>query len=69
MTSYPDIWGIARLHLGPEDVLVLKNAEIEVDQELAHQIRSNLRRETGKPDLPVLILGRDWDLSVVEAVQ
>lgn len=62
----PDIHEAKRLVLHEGDILVLKNCEIEIDRQQADDIKRNIRQAMGKPDFPVVVLGRDWDLEVVE---
>lgn len=64
--NLPDIHDVARLRLNPGDILVLSNAEVEISQDQANGMKARIREVTGRPDLPVVVLGRDWSLSVVE---
>jgi hypothetical protein len=61
----PEIHEAARLRLEPGDILVLRNNEIEIDQQQMADIKAHVRAVLGLPNLPVLVLGRDWDVEAV----
>lgn len=62
----PEIHEAERLQLNPGDALVVRNTEIEIDQYQADEIARAVRNVLGKPDLPVLVFGRDWEVTVAE---
>jgi hypothetical protein len=62
----PEIHDAQRLVLNPDDVLVLRNTEVEIYQDEARLIEAQIRRHFGLPDLNVMVLGRDWEVTVVE---
>ena len=64
--QFPEIHDAQRLVLNPDDVLVLRNTEVEVYQDEARLIEAQIRRHLGRPDLNVIVLGRDWEVTVVE---
>lgn len=64
----PEIHEAKRLRLEPGDILVLRNNEIEIDQEQMREIKAHVRVALGLPDLPVLVMGRDWDVESVQPV-
>lgn len=61
----PEIHEAKRLRLEPGEILVLRNNEIEIDQQMAEDIKAHVRAVLGLPNLPILVLGRDWDVEAV----
>jgi hypothetical protein len=61
----PEIHEAQRLELRPGDVLVVRNTEIEVTSGQAREIERAVREHLGRPDLKVMVLGRDWEVAVI----
>lgn len=67
MNDLPEIHEITRWTPKPGDRLIVKNTEIEIDQETAGWLQRDVRRVLALPDdFPVIVLGRDWELEVLE---
>lgn len=62
----PEIHEAARLRVEPDEILVLRNTEVEIDMQQADDFKRMVRASLGLPNLKVLVLGRDWDVTVVE---
>jgi hypothetical protein len=62
----PDqIHEILRYKPEPGDILIIRNTELVIDRQTAADIKRHVRMSLGLPnDFPLLVLGRDWDVSV-----
>lgn len=48
------------------DILVVRNTEVEIDAEQASEIKRVIIRSLGLPEgSRIMVVGRDWDVSVV----
>jgi hypothetical protein len=65
MEELPDIHEIGKLKLGPGDILVVRNTEMEIDSRQAVEVKRHVLATLGLPDnFPLLVLGRDWEVVV-----
>lgn len=66
MIELPEVHELVAWSPNPGDRLIVRNTEVELDRRQVDEITEAVRRALNlSPDFPVMVLGRDWEVSAV----